>query len=65
MAPANNIAHIPKLDKDADEEGALFNDLLRLYMKKIDVKLELLEEWETSVLEARKGIEEGRKSVLA
>lgn len=61
----NNHCAPASRDKDVDEERALFNELLQLYMRKIDTKLELLEEWETSVLEARKGIEDGRKSVLA
>lgn len=44
-------------DKDAQDERLLFNQIVKLYMKKVDTKLEMLEEWESSILNARKEIE--------
>ena len=62
---ATNGGMIAEEAQETQESLRLFNSLLQLYMKKIDTRLEMLEEWESSILNARKEIEEGRKSVIA
>lgn len=38
VATLSNGLHVP-LEKEVEEERELFNQLLQLYMKKIDIKL--------------------------